>query len=144
MRTINEEGLKLIKEFEGLRLEAYLDVVGIPTIGYGSTHGVKLGDKITEEEAESLLKEDLKIYEDVVERLVKVPLTDNQFSALVSFTYNLGQGNLASSTLLKLLNKGEYTQAADQFLRWNKAGGKVYKGLTRRREAERELFLRQV
>ncbi len=138
---INAVGLKLIKEFEGLRLEAYICPAGVPTIGYGSTAGVKMGDRITEQQADALLLKDLERFEKGVRDAVKVPLTSNQFSALVSFAFNLGVGALQKSTLLQLLNKRDYKGAADQLLRWNKANGRVLEGLRRRREAERKLFL---
>lgn len=140
MRT-SQRGLSLIKSFEGLRLLAYRDAVGIWTIGYGATRGVKAGMSITKEQAERMLLNDVQRFEPEVERLVQVPLTGNQWDALVSFTYNLGAANLESSTLLRLLNRGDYAGAAEQFPRWNKAGGKVLPGLVRRREAERVLFL---
>lgn len=145
MLTIGKAGLDLIKHFEGLRLEAYICPAGVPTIGYGSTRGVRLGDRISEAQAEALLRRDLLRFERAVNDLVKVPLTQGQFDALVSFAYNVGEGSLASSTLLKRLNAGRYAEAADQFLRWNKArvNGRLtaLPGLTRRREAERALFL---
>ncbi|WP_342322409.1 lysozyme [Kosakonia sp. BYX6] len=141
-----EAGLALIKTFEGLRLEKYKDAVDKWTIGYG--HLILPNESfpyaITEAEADSLLRADLRMTERGVHRLVTVDLNQNQFDALVAFTFNLGAGNLQTSTLLKLLNQEEYAQAAEQFLRWNKAGGKVLVGLTRRREAERALFLRAV
>jgi GH24 family phage-related lysozyme (muramidase) len=139
-------GLALIKSFEGLRLEKYKDAVGKWTIGYGHLilPDEKFPHAITEAEAEALLRTDLLMTERGVHKAVTVALNQNQFDALVAFTFNLGAGNLQSSTLLKLLNQGEYAQAADQFLRWNKAGGKVLAGLTRRREAERALFLKPV
>ncbi|MCL8307670.1 lysozyme [Pseudomonas putida] len=130
-----------MKSFEGLRLQAYQDAVGVWTIGYGATRGVKAGMSISKEQAERMLLNDLQRFEPEVERLVTVPLSQNQWDALVSFTYNLGAANLESSTLLRKLNAGDYVAAADQFPRWNKAGGKVLAGLTRRREAERALFL---
>lgn len=136
----SQKGLDMIKSFEGLRLSAYKDVVGVVTIGYGTTSGVKMGDTLTKERAEELLREDVKRFEDQVLRLVKVPLTQGQFDALTSFVYNLGPGNLSNSTLLRLLNAGDYKGAAAQFDRWNKAGGKVLAGLARRRAAERALF----
>lgn len=136
----SQKGLDLIKSFEGLRLSAYRCPADIPTIGYGTTAGVKMGDTITKERAEELLREDVKRFEGYVNRLVKVPLTQGQFDALVSFVYNLGAGNLSSSTLLRLLNAGDYAGAAAQFERWNKAGGKTLAGLVRRRAAERALF----
>jgi lysozyme len=132
---------ELIKSFEGLELEAYLCPANVWTIGYGHTKGVKKGDKITKEQAEKLLDEDLAFFRNGVKRLVKVALNKNQFGALVSFAYNLGLGSLESSTLLKMLNAKDYQGAADQFLRWNKSKGKVLTGLVRRREAERAVFL---
>lgn len=136
----SQKGLDLIKSFEGLRLSAYKDVVGVVTIGYGTTSGVKMGDTITKERAEELLREDVKRFEGYVDRLVKVPLTQGMFDALVSFTYNLGPGALEKSTLLDQLNRGDYDGAAEQFGRWVKAGGKTLAGLVRRRAAERALF----
>lgn len=140
MRT-SQRGLSLIKSFEGLRLLAYRDAVGVWTIGYGATRGVKPGMSVTKEQAERMLINDVQRFEPEVERLVRVPLTGNQWDALVSFTYNLGAANLESSTLLRKLNGGDYAGAAEQFPRWNKAGGKVLSGLVRRREAERVLFM---
>lgn len=149
MKT-NNAGIALIKEFEGLRLKAYPDPAhgwSVPTIGYGHTSAagapvVTEGMRITEAEADAILRRDLGQYEDAVRRAVNVPLNENQFSALVSFTFNLGPGNLRKSTLLRKLNAGDYDGAAVEFARWNKAGGKVMAGLTRRRAAERDLFLR--
>ena len=140
MRT-SQKGIDLIKKFEGCRLNSYRCPAGVWTIGYGHTKGVKEGQRITQAQAEDFLKEDLKIYERAVEGCVKVPLSQNQFDALVSFCYNCGGEALRTSTLLRLLNEGRYFEAAEQFLRWNKACGKVLEGLTRRRHAERELFL---
>lgn len=142
-RRTNHNGLTIIKEFEGLRLEAYLCPAGVPTIGYGSTLGVTLGQKITPQQAEALLIKDLERFEEAVSDFVGVPLNDNQFSALVSFTFNVGAGAFRSSTLLNLLNQKHYQGAADQFLRWNRAAGRELAGLTRRREAERALFLKR-
>ncbi|HCJ7417825.1 TPA: lysozyme [Enterobacter hormaechei subsp. xiangfangensis] len=142
----SDKGIALIKEFEGCKLTAYQDSVGVLTIGYGWTQPVdgkpiRAGMTIKQETAERLLKTGLVSYEGDVSRLVKVGLTQEQFDALVSFTYNLGARSLSTSTLLRKLNAGDYAGAADEFLRWNKAGGKVLNGLTRRREAERALFL---
>ncbi|EOZ7504982.1 lysozyme [Enterobacter hormaechei] len=142
----SDKGIALIKEFEGCKLTAYQDSVGVWTIGYGWTQPVDgkpipAGMTIKQETAERLLKTGLISYESDVSRLVKVGLTQGQFDALVSFTYNLGARSLSTSTLLRKLNAGDYAGAADEFLRWNKAGGKVLSGLTRRREAERALFL---
>ena len=143
---ISDKGLALIKQFEGCKLTAYRDSVGVWTIGYGWTQPVdgkpiRAGMTIKQETAERLLKTGLVSYESDVSRLVKVDLTQGQFDALVSFTYNLGARSLSTSTLLRKLNASDYAGAADEFLRWNKAGGKVLNGLARRREAERALFL---
>lgn len=140
MKT-SQKGIDLIKKFEGCRLEAYRCPAGIWTIGYGHTKGVKDGQKITQEQAEELLRDDLRVYEQAVESCVKVPINQNQFDALVSFCYNCGAEALRTSTLLRLLNESKYSDAGEQFLRWNKAGGKVLVGLTRRREEERGMFL---
>lgn len=144
----SEKGIAVIKQFEGCKLTAYQDSVGVWTIGYGWTQPVdgkpiRAGMTIKQETAERLLKTGLVSYESDVSRLVKVGLNQGQFDALVSFTYNLGARSLSTSTLLRKLNAGDYAGAADEFLRWNKAGGKVLNGLTRRREAERALFLGQ-
>ncbi len=139
MRT-SQQGLDLIKSFEGLRLSAYKCPADVWTIGYGTTAGVKPGQTITPERADELLREDVAKVEAQVLRTIKVPLKQGQFDALVSFTYNLGVGNLADSTLARLLNAGDYMGAAAQFDRWNKAGGKVLKGLVTRRAAERAMF----
>lgn len=139
---ISQKGVDLIKSFEGLELKAYKDSVGVTTIGYGSTGShVSMGMTITKEQAEQLLKKDLERFEKGVSDIVKVPLNQNQFDALVSFSFNLGLGNLKSSTLLKKLNASDYTGASREFERWNRAVGKVLNGLTRRRIAERDLFL---
>ncbi len=147
-KVTSSEGLNLIKGFEGKRLTSYDDGVGVWTIGFGTIKypngvRVKKGDTCTEQQAEDYLRNDLSVFESAVNRLVKAKITQNQFDALVSFTYNLGETNLSKSTLLKKLNAGDYQGAADQFLVWNKAGGKVMKGLVRRREAERALFLKK-
>ncbi|HEG2117541.1 lysozyme [Enterobacter kobei] len=146
MMQTSDKGIDLIKQFEGCKLTAYQDSVGVWTIGYGWTQPVdgkpiRAGMTIKQETAERLLKTGLVSYESDVSRLVKVGLTQEQFDALVSFTYNLGARSLSTSTLLRKLNAGDYAGASDEFLRWNKAGGKVLAGLTRRREAERALFL---
>ncbi len=140
MRT-SQKGIDFIKSFEGLRLKSYDDGVGVQTIGYGSTRGIAKGMTITQEQAERMLKNDIARFEPEIEKLVKVPLSQNQWDALMSFTYNLGATNLASSTLLKLLNAGDYARAAEQFGRWNRAGGKEFSGLARRRAAEQKIFL---
>lgn len=143
---IGNKGISLIKEFEGLRLRAYDDGIGVQTIGIGTIrypNGVKVkkGDVITEEQAEQFLRHDLNTFEKVINEVIKVPITQNQYDAIVSLTYNIGATAFSRSTLLKKLNNKDYKGAADQFLVWNKAGGKVMRGLVRRREAERQLFL---
>ena len=144
MRKINKAGLELIKYFEGLRLEAYKDIVGKLTIGYGHTgDDVLEGQKITSLQAEALLEQDLKRFEKGVDAILQNNnISDNQFSAMVSFSFNLGLTNFSTSTLLKLVNKSQFDKAALEFERWNHAGGKVVKGLTIRRRAERDLFLK--
>lgn len=139
---INQLGLDLVKGFEGLRLRAYLDAVKVVTIGFGHTRTARMGQVITEAEAELLLRDDLKDAESDVARLVKVGLGANEHAALVSFVFNLGATNFAKSTLLRKLNVGDRVGAASEFLKWNRAGGKILAGLTRRRKAERELFLK--
>lgn len=140
--TIGKAGVDLIKSFEDLYLDAYQDPVGIWTIGYGTIAGVKPGMRITKEQAEQLLTDEIEEKCSAICQLVRVPTTQNQRDALISFSYNCGAAALKGSTLLKLLNQKNYKAAADQFLVWNKAKGKVLKGLTRRREAERALFLK--
>ena len=138
--NISQEGLSLIKMFEGCELEAYKCAANVWTIGYGSTDGVKEGMEISQERAEMLLLEDVEVFEESVNKLVEVPLEQNQFDALVSWTFNLGSTNLKNSTLLKVLNDKDYEGVPAQIKRWNKAGGKVLQGLIRRREAEALLF----
>jgi len=140
MRT-SQKGIALIKSFEGLRLKSYQDSVGVWTIGYGTTRGIGPGMTISNEQAERMLQNDIARFEPEIERLVKVLLNQGQWDALMSFTYNLGATNLGSSTLLRLLNAKDYAGAAEQFPRWNKAGGQVLNGLVKRRAAERALFL---
>ncbi|HEY9800490.1 MAG TPA: glycoside hydrolase family protein [Leptolyngbyaceae cyanobacterium] len=140
-RKIDREGIQLIKAFEGVYLEAYQDPIGIWTIGIGHTNGVRPGMKITEAQVEEFLQSDVEKFEIAVNDAVQVSLDPNQFSALVSFSFNLGPRALFQSTLLKLLNQGDIQAAANEFPRWNKAGGQVFLGLTRRRMAERALFL---
>lgn len=143
--NISANGVKLIQQFEGLRLKAYQDAVGVWTIGYGHTGpDVTPGLVISQAQADALLARDLNRFETGVSRLVSVPLNQNQFDALLSFSYNLGLGSLQNSTLLRLLNQRDYAGAGAQFPRWNKAGGKVLPGLTRRRAAEQALFLQPV
>jgi lysozyme len=147
-RQISNDGLKMVQEFEGLRVHAYRCPAGVWTIGYGHTKGVKPGEEITEQEADKLLQQDLAESGEQVEKLVRVPLTDNQFSALASFVFNAGAGSLASSTLLKRLNAGDYDAVPSELAKWVKAtnpqtGKKVsLPGLVRRRAAEGQLWLK--
>lgn len=145
LRQISADGLALVKEFEGLYLKAYQDSVGVWTIGWGHTGlqhkdgTVHRGLAITRAKAEELLRYDMHQFEARVQTFVKVKISDDEFAALVSFDFNTG--GLAKSTLLKKLNAGDRSGAANEFLRWNKAGGQVLRGLTRRRQSERHLFL---
>ena len=141
MKTSNV-GIELIKKYEGCVLKTYKCPSGVWTIGYGHTSGVKSGMQITKAQALDYLKEDLSIYEKAVANYVKVPLNQNQFDALVSFSFNCGAGALETSTLLKKLNSNDYNGAANEFLKWNKSNGKVLNGLVRRRQEEKELFLK--
>lgn len=144
---INEKGINLLHKYEGLRLDAYLCPANVWTIGFGNTRyedgtPVKQGDKITNDRAKELFNNIIiKHFETGVIKSVKTKLNDNQFSALVSFTYNIGLGNFRSSTLLKLVNENPNNpKIKDQFLRWNKAGGKILNGLISRRKEEAELY----
>ena len=131
----------LVRHFEGCKLQAYLDSACIPTIGYGHTRGVKISDRCSQEQADLWLTQDLDDAGAAVASLVKVPLTQDQFDSLSSFTFNLGARRLAESTLLSLLNKGDYQGAALQFSRWVRSGTKILDGLVKRRAAEAKLFL---
>lgn len=146
---INSKGIDLIKSFEGLVLKAYVDpgTGGEPiTIGYGTTiypdgKKVKMGDKCTQDEAYSYLVHDVNEFAAKVNPLIKMNLSENQFNALVSFAYNCGVGNLKNSTLLRKVNANTADKSIElEFLKWNKAGGKVMNGLTRRRQAESKLY----
>ena len=138
--NISNEGISLIKKFEGCKLEAYYDAVDVLTIAYGRTKNVQAGDTCTQEQADAWLEEELHEYGGYVNDAVKVDLEQNQFDALVSWVYNLGPTNLSSSTMLKVINEEKYNEVPAQIRRWNKAGGNVLDGLTRRREAEALLF----
>jgi lysozyme len=142
MTTSSRAGLGLVKTFEGCKLKAYLCPAGVPTIGYGRTKGVKLGDTCSQAQADAWLTQEYDEFEAGVRKLVKVPLSGNQLGALVSFAYNVGVGALRTSTLLRVLNAGDYTGAASQFGRWNRAAGRVLAGLSRRRAAEAALFVK--
>jgi lysozyme len=146
--TVSSVGIKLITSFEDLRLAAYDDGVGVWTIGYGTTvypNGirVKRGDSCTKVQAMSFFQHDLRRFEAAVNQAVKVVVNQNQFDALVSLTYNIGEQAFKDSTLLKKLNASDFMSSADQFPKWNRGGGKVLRGLVRRRAAERELFLKK-
>ena len=138
---LGPQGISLIKSFEGLRLEAYLPTPDdVPTIGYGHTRAVAMGDTCTPEQAEAWLLEDVAWAEDCVGRAITAQLTQPEFDACVSLCFNIGCKAFSGSTLAKLLNAGDYDEASKQFVRWNKQAGKELAGLTRRRAAEAELF----
>lgn len=152
---ISGNGLAIVKAFESClkpvgrgRFVPYVDPVGVLTIGWGHTndHGRKFkrGDVWTQAECDAELASDMTIFEAAVERRVKVKLTQSQFDALVSFAYNVGEGNLARSTLLKRVNAKRFDDAAREFAKWNRGGGRVLRGLTRRRASETHLFLGDV
>jgi lysozyme len=136
----SQEGLDLIKKFEGCELTAYQDSVDVWTIGFGHTKGVEEGDEITQDEAEEMLASELDEYEGYINDMVECDLEQCQFDALVAWVYNLGPTNLKSSTMLKRLNSNDLDDVPNQIKRWDKAGGKVLAGLVRRREAESLLF----
>ena len=140
LMKLGERGTEILKYFEGCKLTAYQDSVGVWTIGYGHTKGVYDGMTITQDQAEQMLLSELEEYEGYIKDMVTVPLTQNQFDALVVWVYNLGPTNFRNSTLLKELNAGNYNAAGQEITRWNKAGGKVLAGLVKRREAEAQLF----
>lgn len=138
---ISKNGLQIIKDFEGCRLTAYQDAVGVWTIGYGHTLNVKAGQTITQAEADKLIEDDVAYFAKRVSLLVGNKVNQNQFDALVSFAYNVGVGNLSTSTLLKkVLKNPSDTTIADEFKRWKYAGGKVLEGLVKRREREAQLY----
>ena len=145
MRHITQEGLNLIKTFEGFEPEIYLDAAGLPTIGYG--HLIRPGEHkmfeggISEPAAQALLSKDVWSAERSVLRLISVPLTDGQYDALVSFTFNLGGGALQRSTLRRKINREEHNEVPEQLMRWVWAGGRRLRGLARRREAEAGLYM---
>ena len=142
-REITPAALKLIKAFEGLKLDSYRCPAGIATIGYGHTGpDVRIPMTISEERADELLDNDLRRFRTGVEVMIEgVPTTDGQFSAMVSLAFNIGLGKFATSTVLKRHKMKNHTGAANAFLMWNRAGGKILAGLVRRREAERKIYL---
>lgn len=145
MRHITQEGLNLIKRFEGFKSEIYLDAAGLPTIGYG--HLIRKGEHkmfengISEAAGEALLIKDVLLAEQAVCRLINVPLSNGQFDALVSFTFNLGSGALQRSTLRRKVNREDHHEVPEQLMRWVWAGGRKLRGLVRRRIAEVELYM---
>lgn len=142
---ISENGKAFIRNEEGEVLKVYADQIGIPTAGIGHVvKGMKIGEKITKQQSRDWFASDIKQFEDGVTMAVKTPLEQHQFDALVSFSFNVGNGNFLSSTMLKLLNANQFLEAAQQFPRWNKAGGRVLPVLVRRRARERKLFLEGV
>lgn len=136
----SENGLHLTKQFESCRLVAYDDLGGIPTIGWGHTYNVHLGMTCTQMDADLWLTEDYESAVNAVNGLVTVALTQGEFDALCDFVFNLGSSNFAHSTLLRLLNSGNYAEAAMEFDKWDHVAGKVCQGLLRRRKAEEKLF----
>ena len=143
----NEAGLQIIKTFEGFRSHPYRCSAGVPTVGFGSTFGldgrpVRMDmEPVTEDEGDELLRCGLRHAERTVDKLIKVELNSNEFSSLCSWVYNLGSGNLQSSTLRSKLNRGDRMGAADEFPKWRRAAGRILRGLVLRRDAERKLFL---
>jgi lysozyme len=147
--NISSNCIKIVTEFEGFSEKPYLDVVRVPTIGYGTTvysngNKVKMTDSLISKEnaIKELTYHINQLCIPYIKSNIKVELNQNQFDALCSFIYNIGAGNFIKSTLLKKINNKDFNGAADEFLKWNKASGKVFPGLTKRREAERKLFLR--
>lgn len=145
----SDKAIELIKKYEGLSLKAYKDYGGIWTIGYGHTRTAKYGMTITKEQAEELLRKDVETFEKELNAVVKVPLTQNQFDALISFVYNIGISKFKNSKVLKLINDKRFDEAAEELLKWNKAINQfkqyvVVPGLVRRRKDEYLLFKGEV
>jgi lysozyme len=139
--NISQNGMNMVKKFEGCELHAYQDIVGVWTIGYGHTAGVKSGQVITQAQADKMFADEITQFASKVASLIKVPVNQNQFDALVSFAYNLGVQALADSSLLKYVNAKNFTAAADEFPKWCHARGKLNQGLLTRRQIEEKLFL---
>jgi len=137
---ISEDGLELIKKFEGCETTAYQDSVGVWTIGFGHTKGVEEGQTCSIEDAESMLADEMDEYEGYINNMVKVDLQQHEFDALVAWVYNLGPTNLGESTMLKVLNGGQFDRVPEEMNRWTRAGGKILEGLVRRRQAESLMF----
>ena len=140
MMKVSDKGLALIKEFEGCKLTAYQDIVGVWTIGYGHTKAVMRGMVITQAQADELLARDVDEHAAGVYKALQVKLEQHQFDAVASLAFNVGVNAVRNSTLIKMINRGDAKLSASQFDRWNKAGGKVLSGLTRRRAAERKMY----
>ena len=137
---ISEDGLELIKKFEGCETSAYQDNVGVWTIGFGHTKGVEEGQTCSIEDAESMLADEMDEYEGYINNMVKVDLQQHEFDSLVAWVYNLGPTNLGESTMLKVLNGGQFDRVPDEMNRWTRAGGEILEGLVRRRQAESLMF----
>ena len=137
---ISEDGLELIKKFEGCETSAYQDSVGVWTIGFGHTKGVEEGQTCSIEDAESMLADEMDEYEGYINNMVKVDLQQHEFDALVAWVYNLGPTNLGESTMLKVLNGGQFDRVPEEMNRWTRGGGKILEGLVRRRQAESLMF----
>ena len=138
---IDATGLALLKDFEGCSLTAYPDITGVPTMGYGFTVGVKMGDTMTQEQCDDRLQREIRAYEIAVWNAVAGDVTQNEFSALVSFSWNVGIAGMQKSSVIRAHNRGDKQAAARAFGMWNKAGGKIISGLTRRRAAEAAMYL---
>lgn len=139
-RTASSNAYDLVKKYEGCRLVGYLDMVGVPTVGYGSTSDVALGERISQAEAEDRLKEDMEAAEACVNANVTAELTQNQFDALCSWVFNLGCKRFKSSTMLQKINASQWDQASIELKKWDHAGGRTVEGLMRRRRDEAKLF----
>ena len=137
---ISEDGLELIKKFEGCETSAYQDSVGVWTIGFGHTKGVEEGQTCSIEDAESMLTDEMDEYDGYINNMVKVDLQQHEFDSLVAWVYNLGPTNLNESTMLKVLNGGQFDRVPDEMNRWTRAGGEILEGLVRRRQAESLMF----
>lgn len=142
--TYSKDGLALTEKFEGFRLTAYQDVGGVWTIGYGHTKDVQPGQVISINQADQFLMDDIQYAEDTVNELVTVKLTQSEFDALVDFVFNVGEGNFKNSTMLKLLNSGQYLMAATEFAKWSHVSGKIVADLLNRRITEEKEFVSDI
>lgn len=144
LALVSAVAVSAICGFEGYREYAYRDAVGVPTIGYGTTKGVKMGDTTTRQEAKEFVVRDASVMARQMQSVIKVPLYQHEWDSLVSLVYNIGIGNFKKSTLLKKLNRRDYSGACSQIKRWVYAGGKKLKGLERRRESEYQMCIGNV